>query len=54
MKSMKEQKGSSLPRALADEKLKSALGGVNGQVPPLGANGDDQNPDARAEIIEIG
>lgn len=42
----REQKKSTL-RALSDEKLKEALGGTDNPTPP-------ENPDARAEVIEIG
>jgi len=47
MKSMKEQKG----RTLTDRDLQGALGGTNSPAP---LPGDDQTPDARAQIIDIG
>jgi hypothetical protein len=48
MRSRKEQKG----RNLTDHELKGARGGTNS--PPSPFLGDDQNPDARAVVIEDG
>ncbi|HEY0512261.1 MAG TPA: hypothetical protein VGH73_10170 [Thermoanaerobaculia bacterium] len=45
MKSQKEQKG----RTLTDLDLKAVQGGTNSTPPPT-----DQNPDARAQVIETG
>jgi hypothetical protein len=54
MRSMKEKKGNPFPRALADEKLKAAWGGTNGPPPPPIDPGNNQTPDARAQVIETG
>jgi hypothetical protein len=47
MKSRNEQKR----RTLTDHELKGVLGGTNSPTP---LPEDDQNPDARAQVIETG
>lgn len=54
MRSMKEKKGTPFPRALADEKLKTAWGGTNILPPPPVDPGNNQTPDARAVVIDTG
>ncbi len=54
MKRTKGEKGNALARALTEEQLKAAWGGTNSPTPPPVDGGNNQSPDARAQLIETG
>jgi hypothetical protein len=54
MKGTKKKKGNAFPRALIDEQLKAARGGTNSPTPSPADGGNDQSPDARAIVIDLG